>query len=353
MESVRQTVDRIRRLEVKGARNVAIAALEALRVLAEETEAKTREGFLRELSEAKDLLFSSRPTEPLMRNAVNWVMCNVEWSEKKRVSDLARVVSSSACEFLRSLEESRECIAEIGAKRIRDGMVVFTHCHSSTVTHMLRKAKQNGKNFEVICTETRPVFQGRTTAKEMLELGVKTTFIIDSAARSLMNKADIVVVGADAITSEGNVVNKIGTATIAVLAHEARVPFYVVSELLKFDPATLCGDYEGIEERSSDEVWKEAPEKLVVRNPAFEVTRRAYIHGLICEEGVIPPQTVTEVMKRKYPWIFSCTNRGDAKSILLFLKTQGPLDGESAKNITYASEKGRKITRARKAAMTK
>jgi ribose 1,5-bisphosphate isomerase len=169
---------------------------------------------------------------------------------------------------------------------------------------MLRKAKQNGKNFEVICTETRPVFQGRNTTKEMLKLGVKTTFIVESAARSVMKQANLVVVGADAITSEGNVVNKIGTATIALLADEARVPFYVVSELLKFDPLTLCGEYEGIEERDRKEVWEDAPKKLKVRNPAFEVTRREFIHGLICEEGIIPPQLVVEVMKRRYAWLF-------------------------------------------------
>jgi ribose 1,5-bisphosphate isomerase len=119
-----------------------------------------------------------------------------------------------------------------------------------------------------------------------------------------MRNADIVIVGADAITSEGNVINKIGTSTIALLAHEARKPFYVVSELLKFDPATVCGDYEKIEERSPDEVWKGAPEKLMIRNPAFDVTRRDYIHGVICEEGVIPPHSVAEVTRRKYPWIF-------------------------------------------------
>jgi ribose 1,5-bisphosphate isomerase len=171
---------------------------------------------------------------------------------------------------LSNLEASRERIAEIGAKRIRDGMVVFTHCHSSTVTHLLRKASQDGKTFKVICTETRPVFQGRITAKEMVDLGVKTTFIVDSAARSFMKKADIVIVGADAITSEGNIINKIGTATIALLASEARVPFYVASELLKFNSATLSGEYETIEERSEDEVWTDAPEKLAARN-AFEV----------------------------------------------------------------------------------
>jgi ribose 1,5-bisphosphate isomerase len=272
--------------------------------LAEETTAKTRIEFVKELSEARATLFASRATEPLMRNAVRWIISQVENSGKEKVDALAKVVSSSSSQFLKNLEASKECIAEIGAKRIRDNSMVFTHCHSSTVTHLLSKAKEDGKAFEVVCTETRPVFQGRITAKELLALGVKTTFIVDSAARSFMRNADLVIVGADAITSEGNVINKIGTSTIALLAHEARKPFYVVAELLKFDPATVCGDYEQIEERSPDEVWKGAPEKLIVRNPAFDVTRRDFIHGIICEEGIIPPHSVSEVMHRKHPWIF-------------------------------------------------
>jgi ribose 1,5-bisphosphate isomerase len=113
-----------------------------------------------------------------------------------------------------------------------------------------------------------------------------------------------VIVGADAITSEGNVVNKIGTAAIALLAQETRKPFYVVSELLKFDPATLLGEYEKIEERSRDEVWKEAPPELNVRNPAFDVTPRDLINGIICEEGIVSPQSVAEVVHRVYPWVF-------------------------------------------------
>ena len=303
-QSVHVIADRIRKLEVQGARNVAIAAIKALEALAEETSAKTRKELMKELAEARAILFASRATEPLMRNAVRWIISQVENSDKQQVGALAKLVSSSSSQFLKNLEASKECIAEIGAKRIRDNAVVFTHCHSSTVTHLLSKAKKDGKTFEVVCTETRPVFQGRITAKEMLALGVKTTFIVDSAARSFMRNADLVIVGADAITSEGNVINKIGTSTVALLAHEARKPFYVVSELLKFDPATVCGDYEKIEERSPDEVWKGAPESLVIRNPAFDVTRRDYIHGVICEEGVIPPHSVKEVMHRKYPWIF-------------------------------------------------
>jgi len=303
-QAVRVAADGIQKLEVQGARNVAIAAIKALEALAEETRAKTRKEFLKELSEAKATLFASRATEPLMRNAVRWIISQVEQSGKQQVDTLAKLVASSSSQFLKNLEASKECIAEIGAKRIRDNSVVFTHCHSSTVTHLLSKAKKDGKTFEVICTETRPVFQGRITAKEMLALGVKTTFIVDSAARSFMRNADLVIVGADAITSEGNVINKIGTSTIALLSHEARKPFYVVSELLKFDPATVCGDYEKIEERSPDEVWKGAPEKLIVRNLAFDVTRRDFIHGVICEEGIISPHSIAEVVRRKYQWIF-------------------------------------------------
>ena len=289
---------------MQGARNVAIAAIKSVEALAEETAAKTRKDFMEELNEARDTLFASRSTEPLMRNALRWIISQVENSGKEKVGALAEVVVSSSKRFLKDLEVSKECIAKIGAKRIRDGMVVFTHCHSSTVTHILRKAKEQGKKFEVICTETRPVFQGRITAQELLSLDIKTTFIVDSAARSFMRNVDLVIVGADAITAEGNVINKIGTGTIALLAQEARKPFYVVAELLKFDPATLCGDYSQIEERNPNEVWKNSPEKLVIRNPAFDVTKRDFIHGVVCEEGIIPPHAISEIIHRKHPWIF-------------------------------------------------
>ncbi len=88
-----------------------------------------------------------------------------------------------------------------------------------------------------------------------------------------------------------------------MLANEARKPFYVVSELLKFDPETVYGAYERIEQRNPSEVWNEAPEKLSVRNPAFDVTPNRYIHGLICEEGVIAPQSIVETVHRSYPWV--------------------------------------------------
>jgi len=306
-ETVRMTAEKIRRLEVQGARNVAIAAVKAIQTLAEQTKAKNKTAFLSELKEAQAVLFASRETEPLMRNAIRWIITQTEDSNTEKVDVLSEMVVSNVSLFLQNLEASRELTAELGARRIRDGMLIFTHCHSSTVTRMIAKAKADGKSFSVICTETRPAFQGRITAREMVELGVQTLFIVDSAARSYMGDVDLVVVGADAITSEGNVVNKVGTSSIAVLANEARKPFYVVSELLKFDPETVYGAYERIEQRNPSEVWKEAPEKLSVRNPAFDVTPSRYIHGLICEEGIIAPQSIVEAVRRMYPWVLKCT----------------------------------------------
>lgn len=304
MEKIIEVADKIKRLEIRGARNIAIAAIKVLNELAKETEASTRKEFLEQLLKAKDVLFASRETEPFMRNAVRWIIHKVESSKIEKIDKLVEIISSSSKQFLEMLNKSRETIAEIGSRRVRDGSVILTHCHSSTVTYMLKKAKEKGKKFQVICTETRPRFQGRITARELLEAGIKTTLIVDSAVRFFMNDVDFVMVGADAITSEGNIINKIGTSMIALVASEARTPFYVVTELLKFSPLTMYGDYEKIEERDPREVWENPPEGLIIRNPAFDVTRRDFIHGIICEEGIISPHSIIEVVKRRYPWVF-------------------------------------------------
>jgi ribose 1,5-bisphosphate isomerase len=303
-DSVEVTAEKIRRIEVQGARNVAIAAIQAFQTLAEQTKAQTKAQLLKELGDAQALFASARETEPLMRNAMRYIISQTQTAPTENIGSLRQVVTENADRFLKDLAASSQRAAEIGAKRIGDGSVVFTHCHSSTVTKMLAKAKTDGVDFRVICTETRPAYQGRITAKELVGYGIDTTFIVDSAARTFMGEVDVAFVGADAITSEGNVVNKIGTSGIAVIASEARVPFYVVSELLKFDPETLHGGCEKIEQRNPSEVWPEAPANLIVRNPAFDVTPNRYIHGVICEEGIIPPQTVLETMRKRYPWVF-------------------------------------------------
>ena len=299
---VKQVAERIRRLEVQGATNIALTAMKAIENQVEMSKVQSRGAFLGELMEAKEILFKSRVTEPLMRNAIIYIQRAAESSKLEDVKDLARVVSSASERFHKYIEISVKEIAEIGARRIASTSKIITHCHSSLVSNVLMRAKSDKKIFKVFCTETRPFYQGRITARELLNAGIETTMIIDSAIRFFMNEAELVLVGADAITSEGNVVNKIGTSMIALAAHEARTPFYVVSQLLKFDPQTIYGKYTDIEERSPSEVWDDAPIGLKIRNPAFDVTRRDYIHGIICEEGIISPHSIIEAVRRRYPW---------------------------------------------------
>jgi ribose 1,5-bisphosphate isomerase len=303
MEKVREAEDKIRGLKVQGATNVAITAVRALADQIEESKTFERESILLNINEAKAILFGSRETEPFMRNAIRymeWKIRKVVWNNRKELMNLVKKVEG---DILNDFSDARQTLIEVGSKRVLPNSLIMTHCHSSAVASVLKESKKQGIDFQVICTESRPVFQGRITAKELIELGIETTMIVDSAIRSFINEVDLVLVGADAITSEGNVINKIGTSQVALAANEARVPFYVVTELLKFDPQTIHGDYEVIEERSISEVWSEAPSGLLIRNPAFDVTRRDYIHGLICEEGVISPHTVLEAVHRRYPWI--------------------------------------------------
>ena len=189
--SVKVTAEKIRKLQVQGARNVAIAAIEALQTQAEQTKSRTKKDFIAELKEAQTTLFASRETEPLMRNAIRSLIIQVQNQDTEQIEAITQNVITNASQFLKDLDASRERTAEIGAKRVKDGSTVFTHCHSSTVTRLLARAKAQGKNFKVICTETRPAFQGRITAKELIDLDIDTTLIVDSATRTFMKDVDI------------------------------------------------------------------------------------------------------------------------------------------------------------------
>ncbi|MDR2707572.1 MAG: S-methyl-5-thioribose-1-phosphate isomerase [Nitrososphaerota archaeon] len=304
MEAIKETARKIGNLEIKGARNAALAAVNAIQVFAQQSTAEDKTSFLAELTQIQQLLFNSRETEPLMRNALSYLIGQIQQSSIQKVSELCTLLSVNADKFLYELDASRNYAAEIGAKCIQHEMTIFTHCHSSTATLMLLKAKQDGKNFKVICTETRPTLQGRITACKLAENDIAVTFIVDSASRAYVSKADFVIVGADAITPNGNVVNKIGTSGLAVLAHDVHKPFYVISELLKLDTTTHYNEFENIEQRNPDDIWKDAPQKINVQNPAFDVTPSRYIHNIICEKGLIQPQNVLDITRQFYPWLF-------------------------------------------------
>lgn len=302
-ESLEGVAGRIRRLEIQGATNVAIAALKAVEDHFKKSDVKTRRDFLGELESARGVLFDTRPTEPLMRNAIRYLIYAVKDSKLEDPEDLVGLVSETSMKFLDDLGKSKRLIGEIGSRRVLEGSTVLVHCHSSVVTRILAEAKKAGKEFQVFCTETRPLYQGRITARELTELGIESTMVVDSATRFFMNEVDLVLVGADAITSEGNVINKIGTSLVALAAREARTPFYVASMLLKFDPETVYGEYTVIEERDGREIWAESPEGLQIRNPAFDITRREFIHGVVCEAGVLSPEAVMQEVDERYPWV--------------------------------------------------
>jgi ribose 1,5-bisphosphate isomerase len=300
LDKIEETARGIKKLEIQGATSIAVSAVEALRddLLASDSQATAQ----RVLVEGVKKLIATRETEPMMRNGLRYLQMNLsgKWDSFQRFSEEVERASGEVLEFY---YKARKHIVDIGSRRVRDGDTVFTHCHSSAVTETLIKAYESGKRFRVIQTETRPKYQGRITARELVAAGIDTTMIVDSAARHFMKEIDFVLVGSDAVTSEGNVINKIGTSQVALAANEARIPFYVLCTLLKFDPVTIHGEFEAIEERNVEEIWDDPPEGLKLRNPAFDVTRRDYIHGIITEEGIISPHSILEAVHRHYPWI--------------------------------------------------
>ena len=196
-------------------------------------------------------------------------------------------------------------IGDLGAELIPERARVLTHCNAGalatagygTALGVIRSAARQGKIRNVLADETRPYLQGaRLTAWELGRDGIPTTLIADNMAGHMMarGEVDAVVVGADRIAANGDVANKIGTYTVAVLARENGVPFYVAAPVSTIDLGTPSGDAITIEERPPDEVTHHggrrlAPEGVAVRNPAFDVTPHRYVTAIICERGVARP----------------------------------------------------------------
>ncbi|MDI9611284.1 MAG: ribose 1,5-bisphosphate isomerase [Archaeoglobales archaeon] len=289
--------EKIRSMEVRGASRIAKFAAEVLK----EYAMKVEENFDEEMLKASKILLNTRPTAVSLFNAINYIMRYRGDSIEEKRSDLVR----RAEEFIEWVQSAQKKIAEIGEKRIKDGYTILTHCNSSTAVAIMKRAHEVGKRIEVLATESRPRWQGHITARQLREAGIEVTLIVDSAVRSFINDVDCVIVGADTITANGALINKIGTSQVALCAKEARVPFMVAAETYKFSPKTLLGDLVLIEERSAEEV---APRELLdlgikVRNPAFDVTPRGYIDLIITEIGAIPPEMAYIVIKERLGYI--------------------------------------------------
>jgi ribose 1,5-bisphosphate isomerase len=290
-KEVRRILSDIRSLKIQGARNVAKESLNAMMIAAKESRARTAAAFRRELASLSEILSASRPTEPMMRNLLDDAVRFASSGKARTIPELKKSFASHEKEMLEGMESDAKNLAVYGAKLIPDGALVLTHCHSSSSTRALIEARRMRKKFSVVCFETRPRYQGRKTATELAKAGIDVTLTVDGAMNLFMKKADIVIVGADSVTSRGDLINKIGTSTLAHIARMNDVSFYSAAELFKYSPMTIFGTLEKIEERDPKEVWDAAPRGVKIRNPAFEATAAKYINGYITEAGVIPPQS--------------------------------------------------------------
>ncbi len=283
-------------MEIRGAGRIARAGAQALGDFAVSYDGETLDGFLSDLSDAKRTLLDSRPTAVSLWNGVHATVRGAQGASA--LEDAKDLVVRNAAEFCRRSEMAVEEIARIGARRIQDGDTILTHCNSSAALGTIIEAHRQGKRIKVYATESRPWRQGILTVNALADAGVDVTLIIDSAVRAVMKKVDKVFVGADTITSQGALINKVGTSQLALAAHEARVQLYVCAETYKFSPMTLFGDTVTIEERDVSEVVRpgEVRDSVKIFNPVFDSTPAAYIDAIITELGMMSPGSVYGVL---------------------------------------------------------
>lgn len=300
---ITRIVGDIKSLKIQGARNVAKSSIRALILAARESKSKSLDSFYRELRGVAEALAASRPTEPMMRNSIEdacrFTLTQIQAKKARNITELKRTLVIHENDLLKKMDADAKKLASYGARLIPDDALVLTHCHSSTSTMVMKEAKRLGKRFSVVCFETRPRYQGRVTAAELAKAGIDVTLSVDGAMTLFMKKADAVIVGADSITSRGDLINKIGTSTLAHIARMNDVSFYSAAELFKYSPMTIFGTLEKIEERDPKEVWDRPPKGVKIRNPAFEATAAKYINGYITELGVIPAQSFFAVATEK------------------------------------------------------
>jgi len=299
---VRRLWRAIKRLEVRGAPAIGIAGAFGVVLGSRDLKAKDFDDFYRKLRNVTKYLATSRPTAVNLFWALARMECVAAENSNKRIEDVKKILLGEALKILKEDKASCRAMARHGAKLIRPGDTVLTHCNAGglatadygTALGVLFEAKKQGKHIKVYADETRPLLQGaRLTVWELMHEGIDTTLICDNMAASLMakGKIDKIFVGADRIASNGDAANKIGTYGLAVLAKAHGVPFYVVAPVSTFDFNIQTGMEIPIEERDGDEVRAImgrfiAPRKAKVYNPAFDVTPNELITAIVTERGV-------------------------------------------------------------------
>ncbi len=273
--TVEETARKITELEIQGATAVARESIRALQELHETGPTD------KELQEAASTLRETRPTEPGLQNALDYVLGTHDFATA-----------------LEHFDDAQDAIRNEGQPLVPEGGTVYTHCHSSTVRHVIETAAEE-TDVTVANTETRPVLQGRKTARELVDDGIEVHHFVDSAAREALAMADVMMIGADAITPEGAVYNKIGSRLFTDAAAGFDVPVYVCTDAWK-----LATEGIEVEQRSQDEVWEDPPDGVTVHNPAFDRVRPDAIEGIVTEVGTLEPAEVRAEIHDAYPELF-------------------------------------------------
>jgi ribose 1,5-bisphosphate isomerase len=306
MRTSTSKVDEIARsiedMSTRGAGKIARAASTALAEFAQDWTGEEREVFIRDLRNVAQRLYSTRPTAVSLRNGI---LLTLQGSQSEPdVESIKKRIMDQSKEFVESAVMARERIAEVGSKRIPKGSIVLTHCNSMAALTTIAKAYRDGRVEMVFSTESRPWRQGHVTTKWLLDKGVPVTMIVDSAVRHFMRDIDVVMVGADTITANGAVINKIGTSQISLIAHESRVPFIVCAETFKFSKETLLGSLVEIEDRGPVEVADPLKPSdftgATILNPVFDATPPEYIDAIVTELGIVSPYLATEVIREMF-----------------------------------------------------
>ncbi|XVH31897.1 ribose 1,5-bisphosphate isomerase [Haloferacaceae archaeon DSL9] len=308
--AVTETAHEIATMEIRGAATIAEAAAAALRTQATAAATESPEAFRATMRAAARELADTRPTAVSLPNALRYVLRRMDGSTSP---ELRRTVVASAETFIRQLEHAQADLGRFGANRLRDGDAIMTHCHSTDVVACVRAAVEDGKSLSAVVKETRPRNQGYITARQLRELGVPVTLIVDSAARRYLDGVDHVLVGADSIAADGSVINKIGTSGLAVNARERGTSVTVAAQALKLHPQTLTGHTVEIEMRDEAEVIssdrRASVGEISVENPAFDVTPPRYVDAIVTEHGQFPPESIVTLMRELFgegvddPWV--------------------------------------------------
>lgn len=296
-----EMAEAIRSLRVRGAPAIGIAA--AYGVVLALTDPVDEP--LRRAEAAADLLEKTRPTAVNLFYALKRIRDVMQKDPRADQNELKRNVLLEAQAIFEEDQQAGKRLGEHGLSLLRDGQTVLTHCHTGgvatsgygTALAPLIIAREQGINLCAYVDETRPLLQGsRITAWELQKSGVPATLISDSMAGHVMKegRVDAVIVGADRIAANGDVANKIGTYSLAVLARAHDIPFYVSAPLSTLDLETPTGAAIEIEERDPDEITRgfgrqTAPDGITVYNPAFDVTPASLVTAIITEHGIVRP----------------------------------------------------------------